>query len=487
VAWEHLTKDQKEMARRVVAGEYELISDVGWGFADEFFTFLDQVGFLDTLGEVDGEGFKRRMIPVGLLLMTYHLKVLAGLDSMNQVTGYLLSHPELLYRVGFTAREVKAGFCRRGKGNRQGPLHKDTLADFMGRLTELESMQVFQGAVSTLAKAGFYRSKRVWVLDATDLESTDRCRGAGRRTKQKRNGETETKHGFKLIMLWDEAGRLPCSAKMVKIQQSERRSIPELVEQAELNLGGRLGGVLLIDRGFLAGEDLWWLKHDRGLDFVIPARTDLSVTEDARGLRGVLAEEVVPGHGEDVDCYGVKGLQSYDGYRDPGQPNPRHSKLALGEALNAVVVTRWKDTLYGPGEEPVFLTSLPVDRPLEILNTYDWRSLIENAGFRELKQGWHLEKFPQKNRQAASAHVMLTLCMYAMTGAYRTKLGQKLTGIGIRRYRRDQWQWSNKLLVAGGGHYAIFDLEELLILLGKPPRIFFRVDPEEFKRRYGLP
>jgi gamma-glutamyltranspeptidase len=44
------------------------------------------------------------------------------------------------------------------------------------------------------------------------------------------------------------------------------------------------GRVLLIDRGFLDGADLWYLKATLGIDFVIPAKDNMAVTADARAL-----------------------------------------------------------------------------------------------------------------------------------------------------------------------------------------------------------
>ncbi len=132
------------------------------------------------------------------------------------------------------------------------------------------------------------------------------------------------------------------------------------------------------------------------------------------------------------------------------------------------------------------MTSLSVEKPLEILDGYDLRSLIENCAFRELKQGWHLGKFPKKTDDAVRGHVFLTLLIFTLTNAYRTDIGQELTQAGIRRQRL-AWQDVNKVLIVAGDYYAIFDLEELLIILGCQPEICWRVDPPEVRHRYGLP
>ena len=64
-----------------------------------------------------------------------------------------------------------------------------------------------------------------------------------------------------------------------------------------------------------------------------------------------------------------------------------------------------------------------MDRPLEALDLYDLRSLIENTAFRELKQGWALTRFPKKTRAAVTGHVFLTLLTFTLANAFRTTLG----------------------------------------------------------------
>ena len=44
----------------------------------------------------------------------------------------------------------------------------------------------------------------------------------------------------------------------------------------------------------------------------------------------------------------------------------------------------------------------------------------------------------------------------------------------------------HKLIVFSGEYFAIFDVEEYSIILRAPPKIFFRIDPDEAKKRLGL-
>jgi len=112
--------------------------------------------------------------------------------------------------------------------------------------------------------------------------------------------------------------------------------------------------------------------------------------------------------------------------------------------------------------------------------------LIENTTFRELKQGWLINSIPKKTEAAIRTHAFLTLCMFNMCRAYRTRIGRNITEEGIRRFRRHTCaETRNKIVIISDDCYGIFDLEELMILLGKPPKYFFSGDPKRFNQEYG--
>jgi len=137
-----------------------------------------------------------------------------------------------------------------------------------------------------------------------------------------------------------------------------------------------------------------------------------------------------------------------------------------------VVITEWKDNKF-IGNEPVLLTSLPVDKPLEIDELYDLRSLIENTGNRELKQAWNLKNSPQKTENALKAHVFMTLIGFSLCHAFRTVTGSDLEKYGDRIFRRNSL--CNKVIVFSGKYYAIFDLE---VFVNKRLEQFIRGSPD---------
>lgn len=500
LAWQHLTRNQREVAKRILCGNYECLQDAGWGFLDKFIIFLKEIGFLKVL-DVDGAGFVRRMITVAKLLLTYQVKVLLGISSMNQVPSMLFNDTGLLMLLGFTARQIKRGLGRRGvKGRKRksnGPMHKDTLADALDKFGASEIEKILNDSIVILNEKKFINDE-IYIEDATDIETTELCKGCGRKTVEKevfdKEGKkvilTETTYGFKLIVIRGVKSGIVVAAKMVKIQDSEQNYTLELVKQGQKNIGEGKIKVLLIDRGFLDGVKLWKLKHDFEIDFIIPSKTTMDITKDARGHRNSRADREIGiwrERSEKVEAIGFRGLNSYDHYGDEehNQKN-KHSKNFVANPINVVMVTKWNKEVYDPGKEKVFLTTIRVDKPLSIIKQYGLRSLIENTTFRELKQGWLINSIPRKTEAAIRTHAFLTLCMFNMCKAYRSQLGRKITEQGIRRFRRQTFsQTRNKIVIISEEYYGIFDLEEFAILLGSPPKYFFSSDPRKFRKEYG--
>lgn len=500
-AWKHLTRNQKEVARRLAhGGGCDYVHDGSWGFFDRFMIFLKGINYLTTLN-LDGEGYARRMITIAKLLLTYQARVLLGIDSVNKIPHMLFGDIGLLMTLGWTAMQIKEGVCKRGKGKHDGPIHKDTLPDCLQRLGDEEISRCLNDGIQLLRKIGI-RFSGIFALDATDLTTTAKCKGRGvkriEHTKRDKDGNMvvipEMVYGFKLVYVFDVFRRYVVAAKMLQIQESENPYLLEMADQARKNIGRDAIRLLLVDRGFpwpwpsgrLDGGRLWDLKHKRGIDFVIPSKTDMAVTQDIRGMRNLPEDEHLRRQKWDteegtVHAVGVAGLTTFDEYRDPKR------KKSQPQPINAVMVTRWEGHEYTPGEEKVFLTSLGVHTPREVIDRYDLRSLIENCGNRDLKQGWLINKYPKKHVDAIRAHVYLTIGMFNMTLAYRSHEGEEIAQECIRRYRlKTMAQARHKCMIVSGDHYGIFDLEELMMLLGQPVRCPMRTDEEQFRKLHGL-
>src|SRR5204862_2030350 len=131
--WRQFTRNQQEVARRLTAGQITRVTVTGWSYAAQCLSFLELVGYCALLN-LEGQGFVRVMIPIARLVLTYHLKVLLGIGSINLVPTQLFRELALLQLIGYTTTQLQAGYCQRGH-LAVAPMHKNTLADAVERLT----------------------------------------------------------------------------------------------------------------------------------------------------------------------------------------------------------------------------------------------------------------------------------------------------------------------------------------------------------------
>jgi hypothetical protein len=281
-----------------------------------------------------------------------------------------------------------------------------------------------------------------------------------------------------------------------------------LVTQARLNLAGasRLAQVVF-DKGFWEGTTLWWLDQ-QGIRFVVPAKTNMAVTADARA-QAAAGEGITMGrrvhtvrHGQgktawtarqETEVVGVTALTTYDQYGTPDHALQANRRDFQANPIHAVVVRKWHGKDYGPGGKTVFLTNASVQKPLQVFDDYDDRSLIENCCIKETKQQWELGHPPQKTQRAVRVHVMFTLLMFALATAYRLQCEQEATAgepIGWQRWRRQLLeQTRDQVIVFAQGYYGIFHIAEFALLMGVqlkdvPPGVGTR---QEILAKYSLP
>jgi len=493
--WQFYERAQQEVYRKLRARENpEAVVGAGWGFLDHFFIFLFSLGFFARI-DFRPKRVKRVMIPTVLMILTYEVKQLMGISSMNQLEEHLFRDTALLKIIGFTARQIQEGFCCRGKGKRQGPMHRDTLADLLSRFTAKEVDFILAEAVRVLVKHKLIRG-RTYILDATDLPTTKSYKGCGmkkvvKKVWSKEGEEVETVkyiYGYKLLVLMEARHKIVVAARVVKINEHEKNFTKELVREAQQRTGGAVK-VLLVDRGFIDGVLLWWLWKKMKIRFVIPARSNMEVSQDIRGFRSEKADGqriFVEEKKKEMKVMGVKGLLSYDQFGEEEHRRRRGRKDFKANPINGVMVLRWNGKDYEPGKEKVFLTNLSVSLPMKIIEQYDLRSEIENQGFRELKQGYHLLKYPQKTVSAVRAHAVLTLIIYSLVNAYKSEQGQRLAHLGIRRWRRKQMGQSiHKMIVYYEGIYGIVDVEELFYLMDMTPKELYRLKIKQLQREIG--
>jgi len=384
--WQVAWRDDTKVGQALYAGEpieeMHQLSDAG--LLDEFFVFLKELGMLEAFAQVSLTGVKRTLVPTVQFVLLYFLKVLLGSESMNELPRVLFSDLALMELVGFNAHQCESGLTKRGDASRktkqkQGPITAQCLADNICKLTQEEMERLFNIMVQLLARRGLFAGKLLVALDGSKVPTPASYEGCGkikqtRKVKVKGQKEPVTEeyylYGWKVLVLIEVQTRLPLAMKLVSIQDYEGKWLLPLLEQAQQNLGTAAQiGTIVVDRGYLDGEDLWRV-HQKGVIFVICGKANMAVTQDAQGLakaeRAMVRERVVRrGHGKSAkdqrlrtELVGLEALTSYDQYGDAEVTQHAHRSDYVGQPINAVVVRKWENRVPNTGGT-VYLYQFP--------------------------------------------------------------------------------------------------------------------------------
>lgn len=534
LVWLTAKRDQAGIAEKL-ANEQEVDEIYGLGDAglfDEFFHFLRELDIMQILEQLAPRRHRKRQSPVpfSAIMLIYLMRIVAGLKFFHHIGPVLLQSQPLMHLVGFNGRQVKQGVNRRSldKSSRdwedknntgiiRGPICPEFIASFMVAIAGNTLERIFNKVISILAAKSFFPRKINALLDASDLESTERCEGRGKVTKEKapelrrRKGRVKkikvTVFGFKIWVVWDPNSGLPIAMRFATIEAADITLAKEVIEQAITNLGRHAKIVsIAMDRGFMDGKLLWWLNSE-GIIFYIPAKSNQHVYNDAislveTGLRDTRETGRNTGHGKNSkqvidtwDVVGIEGLTTAGFYGELGSGSHENRKDFIPNPINAVVVLHDPYMENNPEVKTlVILTNGPVSEPLKVYDGYDARSEIENSLFRESKQGWFVKRPPENSKAGFRVHAYLTILTMALTRAFRDWMIQQEEledeDIGIRKFRQKvRHENANKCIVFHHTRYAIFFLYEILILCGKivlkPHGVPDKITREDILRKHG--
>ena len=510
IIWNLAVRDDNFVAKQIsknkqIDGIYSLKEA---GLLDEFFQFLTEAGMIELIKGVKYKNVKREMVEFYRYIFLYIFKSIMGIRSMNSLPNLLFSNTAAMGLVGFNAYQVKNGICNRGdfkrkKKEKSGPICPWTVSNNIVKIPANEVENLLNQAISKIAQMLLLPKAINTILDTTDLETTEKFKGCGSVTREKKikdkNGKEQeveiTVYGFKLLVLYCFSNKIPIAAKLIKINESGSDYTGAIMEQAKKNLGENCKiKCVAMDKEFLDGEELWKL-NEKGIYFIVPAKRNMDVFIDAKaialdekitGKEKIVVNreiEVSVGKGKnnrkekrETVLVGISGLNTYDEYGPAGHCKNRYKKSFKPNRINGIVIKKWDGKDFEGKGGPVYITNLSINNPFRGFDYYDERSCIENSMFREGKQKWYLKRPGKRTEVGMTVHIFLTLFVLALTSAYwkwKEKKEGKKNELGIERWRAElQKENQEKVIVFFKKKYGIFYNYEVIILLGAKVKDF---------------
>ena len=441
------------------------------GPLDELVALHDEVGSFAALAGL-ALNRKRAGVEDGLLLRTLAVLPFVGNTGFRSLADQLFREPALLLQLGWSPVQLREGDNARyrhaeGRQAESLPCHPDTLRDALARSEAGAWATAQQQAVQGLYQRGPVRGG-VYAVDGTGLSATQRVVAL-----------VCVSGAHPLVVAWRYLeGAASEKGKEAAVTRA-------LVEQV-LAAGGAGGMRLLLADGLYAdGPLLAWLKYQHGIDALVSLPADRLLYEDLQGLA----------RGRRLAWQEHRYLRTIRGQKEQrtvalagmGQFDSWPSFLAAAAGYGAPAARLWACLVWerAPGAPPLAEAGALVStrdwaQPWAAFQAYRDRWTIEDDTFRELKEGWGLERH-QWGTQGTTIRGRVTLTLLAFNTAqlYRTQGGQRLANKGIRRLR----QLHRRELGAApavlylDGRYGVFALEEVLALLGAPVQASLRPAP----------
>jgi hypothetical protein len=458
-------RDKAAVAAALQRGERpDLATTMASGPLDELVALHDELGIFAIVDAVEAQR-KRAGVSDELLLRTLATLPFVEQASLSGASEVLFREPAVLLQLGWAPVQIRSGSNGRhrhpeGRQEESLPCHPDTLRDALRRVGESAWLKAQQAGVQSLYQRQLVRGK-VYAVDGSGLGDELRlvalvCVSATR----------------PIIVAW----RVLSGAASEK--GKEAQVTHALIEQVLAVAGPNAISLLLADALYADGPLLAWLKYGKGIDVLVRLPEDRLVYQDVQGLADAQLiawthhryVRTVQGHKHirEVEVTAAAELTSWDGFTEAATTygvtdatlwaclshDVTTEEAAQEPAMGLVSTRKWRDGFAA-------------------LQAYRPRWHIEDDTYRELKEGWGLEKQHWgRDLAAAIGRITLTCLAFNTAQVYRLQAGEQLAAVAIRRLRRLRHPelGTAPAVIYLAGCYGVFALEELLSLLGSPAR-----------------
>jgi hypothetical protein len=435
MAWEWREDNREKVLGALRRGEYEAILASREGALDALVHLACELEVLEAVELIEVER-EREGIPDEVLMRTLAILPFVEALSLSAAANTLFEDAAVLLQLGYTAIQIQEGFNqRRGKqyekkSAQSRPYHVDVLRGELQRI-KVESLDAYRRhCVGVLYQRGLVRSK-LYAVDGSGIGPDMRVVG---------------------LSCLQKDGPLWVNWRLRTGNESEKGKEGEVV-LAMVDEVREIGGEeaiewILMDALYADGFILANLKYARQIDVMVRLPEDRRMYEQLMGLLRVLPEtwqthrdvRYLSGHKQlrQMRVAKMDDLNDWPGFVEAAQTLGVEKPTLSGFAIRSSPLDQPTKT-----EEWALVSTrnsssdAPFNTAWQAYTFWRNRWSIENSGFRELKEGWHLEEalWTFRHTVIAYARLTFTLVAYNVAQIAKSKVAQRLKARGVRKLR----------------------------------------------------
>lgn len=408
------------------------------------------------------------------------------------------------------------GFNRKNHYPRQAPCHHDYLRK-LARDTRVEELERWynQEVAKCLLELGAFAEEGIFIGDASYIFVPDNPNYEGSEVllfdehnhpvareeelSPQQRLRCQYRRCYKLIDLVHTNRQgdfyFYVGLRVVNARAHECPILYGMVENFVEAVGQGVMKDLIVDRGFVSGEDISRCKKKLGVEVIVPLRKNMAIYEDAWGLSklpGIQWQEYERKKDPEVVRVKPEAIRKREATRQrtlarkKAKEKNRGKKQGKEKPEKTLVAgmkdfTSWESCsvpmnvvlnrdLYRDGHEEswVLVTTKDFADPREITKLYAKRPVVEER-HRQIKLFWDLAKFPSPAFSLVVNQIVFVGLAYTLLQLYLLRLGKaELNQITRRRLRQRLLPAGEHITLYYNQRFAFLDVwehQELLLTL----------------------
>lgn len=266
---------QKETLDALDSGEIsDLRTSQKWP-ADEIVMYALKNGILKPGFASFPDPRKSAEVPMEVILTSQVLRSLNDQHSFL-LAPYMLNSAEVMTELGYNIKVVDEGFNDRNIHPREAPFHGETIKHILLNSKAEAILSWFNQDWLSVTRDHAPGRTHTYILDGTKIpipqHLVNKFPGCGYVSDDNGNAE----YGYKVVFLYEIIDRkgVIVAMRIAPIQVHDIILGRELVSEFPFEKGA----MLIMDRGFIDGEWLGYLKDKRQIDVCIPLRKNMELT-----------------------------------------------------------------------------------------------------------------------------------------------------------------------------------------------------------------